>query len=148
MSLFSLLPRVLICVVLIANGLGLAQASTRMQLAHAGEGAHVADAMGGSMGCHSGSATNGHGGMPMDHSALGHPVIGHDAGEDTRDGDPGPADCCEGSACECECIQHLSAGFSAGVLPAAILVRAGPLMEGGSQHLAPRLAHLIRPPIG
>lgn len=142
MSLSSLLLRVLICVVLIANGIGLAQASTRMPLAHAGEGAHVAGGMHASTGCHSGMATTGHDGMPMDRAAQGHA-----AGKGTQDADPGPADCCEGTACACECIQHLSAGFGAGGLPAAILVRAGPLVDGGSRHLAPRLPHLIRPPI-
>lgn len=143
MGLSSLFLRVLICVVLIANGIGLAQASTRMPLAHAGEGAHAAGGTDAATGCHSGMATTGHDGMPMDRAAQGHA-----AGEAAHAADPGSADCCEGTVCECECIQHLSAGVSAGVLPVAILVRGDPLVDGGSQHLAPRLPHLIRPPIG
>lgn len=149
MSVPSLLLRVLMCVVLIASGIGLAQASTRMQLAHAGEAAHVAGDIGASRACHSRMAMASHAGAPVDHGAMGHPAPGQQLDEATGDeGQAGPADCCEGTTCQCACIQHLSAGFSADLLPVAAQLRSGPLADGTSQHIPPRLPHLLRPPIG
>lgn len=155
MSLSALLLRVLLCVSLIANGVGFAQASTRMQLAHASHRAHdVAGpgADGASVQCHPGMTMASHGGeaMPaMDHAAMGHGVSdANDASPATDQAPDEPADCCDGKTCQCACTQHASAGFIPEVSPGAMPAHSAIAMGGNSQHASPRLPHLIRPPIG
>ncbi len=155
MSLFSLLLRVLLCVSLIANGVGFAQASTRMQLAHAGHQAHRAQAeVASTVGeeCHPGMTMASHADTsmpPMDHAAMDHgdsdtgPLVAVSDG-----GSAEPADCCDGTTCQCACTQHASTAFIPAVAPGAALPDSILVMVGTSQHASPRLPHLIRPPIG
>lgn len=150
MSLFSLLLRVLLCVTLIANGVGFAQASTRMQLAHATHGAHAAQVEVASTPaeeCHPGMTMASHAGTPMpvmDHAAMGH----GDAGTGTLDSAADSADCCAGNTCQCACTQHASTAFIATVAAGATPAHSVLVVGGSSQHASPRLPHLIRPPIG
>lgn len=150
MSLPSLLLRLLLCVSLIANGIGFAQASTRMQLAHASHAGH--DPAGASTQCHPGMTMASHAdeAMPaMDHAAMGHgaPVAdGADADADQAADEP--ADCCDGKTCQCACTQHASAGFIPELAPGIAPAHSAVVMGGATQHASPRLPHLIRPPIG
>lgn len=155
MSLFSLLLRVLLCVSLIANGVGFAQASTRMQLAHAAHGPNapaLPDALRSAQNCHPGMTMASHSGdaMPaMDHAAMGHSVPMHDESASVADvGLQDAADCCNGNSCQCACVQYASAAFTAAISTGPVPVHAAVLLGGTSQHASPRLPHLIRPPIG
>lgn len=160
MSPFSLLLRVLLCVTLIANGIGFAQASTRMQLAHASHGTHgervqtraaapaqptLANA---GEECHPGMTMASHAGAEppvVDHAAMVH---GGNPGAESGAALADAMDCCDGKNCQCACTQHASAAFIAELSPGAPPVHTAALMGGTSQHASPRLPHLIRPPIG
>lgn len=155
MSLSALLLRVLLCVSLIANGVGFAQASTRMQLAHASHGAHHdagPGASGASLQCHPGMTMASHAGGSMpaaDHAAMGHGAPNADVADaDADQAAAEQADCCDGKTCQCACTQHASAGFIPEVSPRLTPAHSAVVMGGASQHASPRLPHLIRPPIG
>ncbi|MFZ5656218.1 MAG: CopL family metal-binding regulatory protein [Pseudomonadota bacterium] len=158
MTPFSLLLRVLLCVSLIANGIGFAGASTRMQLVHANHGAMSLSTQAAAAGCiHPATAralaadrspADGaavHAGHTGTDDAAGYAA---DLGSVTPDAPAGDMDCCDGSDCQCACAQHASVGFIADIPPGAISLRSPVVMRGASQHVSPRLSHLIRPPIG
>lgn len=155
MSLFPLLLRVLLCVSLIANGVGFAQASTRMQLAHAArspDASALADSQRSPQKCHPGTTMASHSvdEMPViDHTALGHAVPMHDGSASVADvALQDASDCCDGNSCQCACVQYASAAFIAPSSAAPASVQSAVLLGGISQHASPRLPHLIRPPIG
>lgn len=160
MSPFSLLLRLLLCVTLIANGIGVAQASTRMQLSHAAHGSHAqptaAPATAGAQPVLADAGEECHPGMTMaSHTGAEAPVIDHESvghASDPSAGETDPTvdgmDCCDGTNCQCACTQHASAAFIAELSPGAPPVHTAALMGGTSQYASPRLPHLIRPPIG
>lgn len=147
MRLFSLLLRLLLSVSLIANGVGFAQATVRMQLAHASHlTATLVAEPGGSTECHE-QATGGGDEMPngMSHAAMGNTDHGAQA---PAQGATDDTECCDASSCQCICAQHAFAAFAAGIPSGAMPVAGAAVLRGSPQHLAPRLPHLIRPPIG
>lgn len=146
MTLVSPLLRVLLCVILIANSIGFAHASTRMQLAHAAHPVSQtiveAPALAAGSDCHE-VAQAAMDSVVMSHAAMGH---GSDDGPDSASGID-DMDCCDGAACQCACAQHASAAFVSTISTAPMPVHAAVRLGGHSQHAQPRLPHLIRPPI-
>lgn len=159
MPVYSLLLRMLLCVVLVANGVGAVQAGVRMQTAHVVHGATTRAAVSSTVGradaCHSASAMTAdaeRGMPPMDHAGMGHdgvhPVSDSSDGPLPADGGTDePMDCCDGSRCQCACTQHASATFIEPVAGAPLASHVVVAVRGSSQHASPRLPHLIRPPI-
>lgn len=142
-----MLLRVLLSVSLIANGIGFAQASTRMQLAHASHStvSPAAEAPPPAE-CHEPpGAPSGKVGQAVPHTAVGHgnagaPSPDHASVEDME--------CCDGGNCQCVCTQQAFAAFALAIAPGTTPVHTAVLLEGTSQHASPWLPHLIRPPIG
>lgn len=155
MSLFSLLLRIVLCVSLIANGAGYAQASARMQFEHAAHAAAapvvvtpapVAVEDTSVPPCHRHAAKAA---APAPHA--GHAMAASDTASKTPPAapvgkKPGP-DCCKGKTCNCACAHAYCATMVAfATHPVAVgdvRVRALAI-----DHPQPRLPHLIRPPIG
>lgn len=139
MSLFSLLLRIVLCVGLIANGAGSAQAAARMQLAHAEHAVEAAlPAPVAEVPCHPGAES----------TATVKPSSSHHAGMTHGSDGLDARDCCEGNACRCACVQHAPVVFTPAVTPSVVQVHGPVVVTGASQHRSPALPHLIRPPIG
>ena len=148
MGFFSLLLRLFLCATLIANGIGFAQASARMQLAHASHGSHatlpVGDGGADGQECHPGMIPASHeANVAAGNGALPGALATHADAQHAE-----PMDCCDGMNCQCACAQHVSTGFMADVMASVVPVHPSVAMAGASQHASPRLPHLIRPPIG
>ncbi len=128
----------LLCVTLIANGVGVAYAGARMLAGHAHQaGAGPAASQPGVMaGCH------GHAGAADDHAAHhAHPST---PTAHTVDGD----DCCDdGSACACPCAQHAPVALTAAAATAPEQPRPAPSGFAPEAHRPPVLPDEIRPPI-
>ena len=139
MRIGPFLLRLLLCVSLVANGVGLAQAGARMQLAHAAATVQVDAPAAGPQamaGCHEAAAGDVAMSMPMaDSAAASDPV-------DTATG------CCDSDACGCTCTTPGETVFVTMQLAQAGRWPAHRSFDGGTRHRAPRLPHLIRPPIG
>lgn len=139
MSLFSLLLRIVLCVGLIANGAGSAQAAARMQLAHAEHAVEAAPpAKVAEIPCHPGAEP----------ATTVEPPGSHHAGMTHGSDGPDTRDCCQGNACRCACVQHAPVVFMPVVTPSVVQVHGPVVVAGASQHRPPALLHLIRPPIG
>lgn len=122
---FPLLLHLLLCLAILANGIASAQAGVRMLGAHAAPVA-VQTAAAAASSCHE----------TADAVAPDAPTA-HEHG-----------DCCRDGGCDCTCPVPL---FEALLVPAL----AGPAVATeatapavSARHPAPRLPHLIRPPIG
>jgi hypothetical protein len=157
-TLFSLLLRVVLCVSLIANGAGYAQASARMQFDHAAHAAPVVAAQAQTVAsadeadvppCHRNVAKTtpvasmhaGHEMAQADVSPAGKATPATPAGKK-----PGP-DCCKGKTCNCACAHAYCAtvvAFATSIVPE----HDARVPALAVDHPQPRLAHLIRPPIG
>lgn len=169
MNLLPLLLRVLLCMSLVANGAGFAQASTQMQLAHAAHSmpAEPAPLLMSSDCQETGShgvdrkSSNGHASMAHNAStaAFNHgvavapyalPAVLDGVMGDNDAGAPsaGNAPCCDGQTCQCVCMQHASVAYAPALTGLRTYVRSEIPVRGNSQHAAPLLPHLIRPPIG
>lgn len=138
MSLSSLLLRVLLSFVLVANGIGAAQAGARMQAGHHAE--HVAAAsaqVDGHAGCHAQVAD------PTRHaSAAVH------AGDAKRSSQAGVTDCCKAKACSCACSHSATSATLVTAFVSAPTLLGQPIPVAAASYPQPRLPHLIRPPIG
>lgn len=129
----SLLLRLLLCLALATNGVALAHVAVPV---HAVETAAEAGApMPAGGGCHG--------------SALEAPPAAAPSGDGiATDEAPAPTGCCDADSCRCPCAVPASlmpvSGVRSGPTPACIDATAA----GTPRHRPPRLAHLIRPPIG
>lgn len=145
MSLPSLLLRLLLCVSLVANGIGFSQASTRMKFTHDAHGAAQEVIPVASAACHDDPSASVAGENAVSHAGMGH---GPDSGAAGADDVAGGAECCDGSSCQCACPQQASAtaavALTSGPVPALATLQG----RGTSLRESPRLPHLIRPPIG
>lgn len=147
MNLLSLLLRVLLCVSLIANGAGAAQASMRMQGPHEAYATDRQAPTVAAASCHASGAimpASSHGERAL-HATPEPPYVGAEA---VPTGKSSTTGCCKGKGCTCVCPQHVPG--------AALTVRVDrlaprPQLPEGVMHAdyaPPRLPHLIRPPIG
>lgn len=136
MRLAPFLLRLLLCMSLVANGVGLAHAAAGMQVAHVAKAvaAAVDDRPVAEAGCH--EAVPAHAAMTHDNAPAANEPGSHDGA------------CCDGASCECLCTAQVplacATGLLAGIAPARAVAAAG----DASNHRPPRLAHEIRPPIG
>lgn len=129
----SLLLRLLLCLSLLANGVGAAHAATGMRLAHVAQAA-VAAADAGS--CHEAAPeASAPASMPLRDPPPAHAGVG--------DGD-----CCDGEACDCVCMAQASLALPGGFASVATTAHADVVVGDASGLPPPRLPHLIRPPIG
>lgn len=140
-----MLMHCLLLVCLLANGAGLAQASTRMQLAHA---THVSGAIAAAEHTRVAAAADCHAQAAMPsvvQSDAPHPgaVEGGEKHVDSQES----AGCCEGATCHCPCAQQASMAFGFALQFGVLLTRSPAPIEGAPQHVSPQLPHLIRPPI-
>lgn len=124
MRLFPVLLRLLLCVAILANGVASAQAGVRMALAHPAAQAHAEPA--------AASPCHHHG-----HVAETAPAPRHATG-----------DCCDGHRCDCPCMGTLMQAVAMPAVPQAIAHQPAPDAPAAIDLPTPRLAHLIRPPIG
>lgn len=157
MNVFSLLLRVLLCVSLVANGAGYAQASTRMQFEHAAHASNATPAQsspvmvedGDLPPCHRHAANA----SIADAAAAGH--AGHLVANAERaktpaaapgDTQPGP-DCCKGTSCDCACAHAYCPSIIA-LVPQVVPGQSDRVAVLSIDHPQPRLPQQIRPPIG
>jgi hypothetical protein len=138
---FALLLRLLLCACLIANGIGAAQASVRMAFAHADVPGDAPARSRADAPCHDlampdtprgphAAATGAAMSMPSDHA-------GH--------GQNAP---CEGKSGTCACVPPGTCDAApVAFLPALAAATPAPAPLSVAYH-QPRMAHLIRPPIG
>ncbi|TBR12794.1 MAG: hypothetical protein EPO46_03980 [Lysobacter sp.] len=147
MSLTSLLLRLLLCVSLIANGVGFAQASVRMQYGHPaqeGVGQVPTPAQSSAPPCHR-DATVQMPSMQAPHAMHAMDAAGSSASPASKQSHD---DCCKGKTCRCACVQQAPCTFVSLLLPGAVLLPASQSAARVTLHTQPRLPHLIRPPIG
>lgn len=138
MSLSSLLLRVLLSFVLIANGIGAAQAGARMQAGHHAE--HVAAA---------GAQVDGHAGCNAQVAdATNHASAAVHAGDAKRLAQAGLTDCCKAKACSYACSHSATCATLVTALVSAPSPLRQPIPVAAASYPQPRLPHLIRPPIG
>lgn len=138
MSAGSLLLRVLLCLVLVSNGITAAVASVHMAAGHAMPAAAAqAASPSPSTPCHEGGDAGGH--------DTATPVADTPS---AADGEPAPPDCCEAQACQCTCVQSVHATVLAWTISSGLPDRARHGRPFASAHAEPALPHLIRPPIG
>ena len=146
MNVPSFVFRLLLCISLIANGVGNAQSSARMALAHAGHAvaSRVDTAAAAAASekdvppCHRHRVAR----TPSDVDALAAQALPVAPSADP-DGEP----CCKGKACHCTCTPATFAATPA--LIAAPRAHAEPEVPRlAVDYPQPRLPHLIRPPIG
>lgn len=135
MPAVSVLLRLLLCLVLVANGLGVAQVATGMRLAHLAQAAAVVTGAG-QGDCHEASPE-----VPEAASTKAHGALSAHA-------DAGDADCCEDGACLCICMVPASLAVAVGLASAVAPADADAASGDVRHHVPPRLPHLIRPPIG
>lgn len=123
----AIVLRLLLCLVLVANGTTAAFANVRMAMMDSAAATQQDDAPP----CHD---------MQADDAAT----IEHDAPSI-----PGSHEDCCGSACLCDCVAHATAFFLA-VDALALTTRAAapPVSAPQESRAAPALPHPIRPPIG
>lgn len=126
----SFLLRLLLCLVLAVNGMGLAQAGLH---AEAPQAAAVARDVAPPGGCHEDAEPQASPDAPMSGT---HPA-----------GDTG---CCDGAGdgCRCLCMAQTPLVFVVATVPAAMRVPDRVVSAASTWHRPPRLPHLIRPPIG
>lgn len=134
MSLATLLMRCLLCVALVLNSAGAAAASVRML-----------DMGSGSQG------TSEKGGNAHDLDCAGHAddhagfwqESGSSSAHDTQ---PDP-DCCKSASCTCACVHGCATAIATQTGTPVIIIHAGVMPTPMTEHPAPALPHLIRPPI-
>lgn len=137
--------RLLLCVSLVANGIGLAQASMRMELAHAAHAAEQPVLVVASSVCHGDATAGVSNDVAIAHAAMGHGDSAELAGADALMDGP---ECCDGTGCQCACPQQASATTAAALVLGSLPALPALGEAGRSQRATPRLPHLIRPPIG
>lgn len=130
--LLPLLMRLLLCLALVANGIAGAQASVRMAYAHATPARMIAavDDTSDVPPCHR-------------HHETAPVAAAHDEAPM-----PGHGDCCKDGRCDCPCAPSLLQAALAMRLPVRPGTASVQISPPTSAHRAPRLPHLIRPPIG
>ena len=159
MTLFSLLLRVVLCVSLIANGAGYAQASARMQFEHAAHAASVAPVQtapapvaveeAGVPPCH----RHGVKAQAVSAPPSAHPGHALATAAETKPtpstpmGKKSGADCCKGKTCNCACA-HAFCAATIAFVTSIVPEHDGRVPALAVDHPQPRLPHLIRPPIG
>lgn len=144
MRLFPLLLRVLVCLSLVANGIGFAQAAARMPWMHAADAAHTqmrTVAPGAMSGCHEP-------GEPLAEPAYVAHGVAHSQAPDVPPGHGDGLGCCEGDSCQCSCTPPAPVAFVAAFAAAALPAGAEPGREAATGRPDARPSHLIRPPIG
>ena len=122
---FPLLLRLLLCLAILANGIASAQAGVRMLGAHAAPVAVQAAAEAASS-CHE----------TADAVAPDAPSA-HERG-----------DCCRDGGCDCTCPVPLFEALLVPVLAGPPVATQATAPRAPARRAAPRLPHLIRPPIG
>lgn len=143
----SLALRLLLCVCLIANGAGVAQASARMAV---GQGRALPATMPMAVVSAEEAPCHAHARAAMaDMSHAGETnVVEHRSATGKHSPGTGHSDCCKGKGCDCACAPQASCDTpQATMLHAVALIAPHP----ASVHILfaqPRLPHLIRPPIG
>ncbi|MEJ7746955.1 MAG: CopL family metal-binding regulatory protein [Luteimonas sp.] len=137
--------RLLLALVLLANGIGSAFAATRMQVE--GFGARAAAVAMAQSDASTGAAhCDEHAGMDavvMDASAMSSHAPG-----DAQDSDSDSGDCCASGFCLCACVQLVLAGIENLHMLESAVTRDTTAQVLSIGHAAPALPHLIRPPIG
>ena len=142
--MFSLLLRVILCISLVGNGVGAAQASARMAFEHA---AHVQQA---------GSAEpvaaedslppcHHHAGAKA-HAMHDERVAAHQHAAPS--GKTAPPECCKGKQCTCACAHASCPAVTTAAAAFVPQTTARVVAVVAVDHPQPRLPHLIRPPIG
>jgi hypothetical protein len=138
-----LLLRILLCLVLAANGAVVAHASSGTRVA--GDG-------------HTGAAASGHDlGLACDHT--GTPAARATHADDhapsphpksRAHGPTSPTGCCDGLACACACVGMAQVPGHAYANAATVVARSAPTraLSPRIDYVPPRLPPLIRPPIG
>jgi hypothetical protein len=123
MSLPSILLRLVLCVALVANGIGTAVAGMRMHAGAAQVQAQAAEP------CHATSLP-----APVAKAATTH---AHEHA----------GDCCHAGACTCQCLQQAHLAFAAGLALLPQSRHDAVVHVSTATREPPRLPHLIRPPI-
>lgn len=124
----AILLRLLLCLVLVANGTTAAFANARMAMTM-GDAA-PATQQDAAPPCHDMQADDG---AAMDHDAP--------STSDSHE------DCC-GSACLCDCVAHATAFLAIDALALTAQPAAPPVSAPQESRASPALPHPIRPPIG
>jgi hypothetical protein len=145
-SLLSRLLRVVLCLALVANGVGTAAASSRMAFEHETRAAAASQA---AAPCHGhahahGSAETAAASTPHAHGGVHAHEVAAAISASTQDA----PDCCKGKSCTCACVQYASVAFSIDVVSQAFAPAAPQPARLAVDYPQPRLPHLIRPPIG
>lgn len=138
MPILSVLLRLLLCLGLVANGAGFAQASTHMQL---GQGAMVEVPVTAADAGRDGAARGCHDAPPSAQLAT-------EAAGSAQATDTGRMDCCDGDACPCSCTFQAPVAHATAAVPQGAALRFEAAFHDPARHRPPRLPHLIRPPIG
>ena len=138
--LLPVLLRLLLCVTLIANGVGVAFASARMSAAHAHDGVAASAQPHAMAGCHEQADA-------ADDSAACHRHPSATAHDGMAGGPGGDACCDDGSACACPCAQHAPVALTAAAATAPEQPRPAPGGFAPEAHRPPVLPDEIRPPI-
>ena len=127
--------RLLLCLMLVLNGMGYAVAGTQMNMTHVAMAVAAYEA-----------ANN----PPCHEAAPVEPVAGmahsHDA-QMADASDPGVPSCCQSSQCNCDCLQHATAAMSVVAVPADAPAGADIAQPRVVNRIAPPLPNLLRPPI-
>ena len=150
-----LLLRLLLCVVLVLNGIGTASASARMAWVHlqAGVDAHALVEQAGApvaTAADTGEVEPCHG-HDVDAVAAADPSPTTAPGTETmpRAGHPpGAGNCCDTGHCTCACMFPTQAVVFIWAAPPATVDHAPGSGALSHAHATPALPHLIRPPIG
>ena len=131
--LTSLLLRLLLCLAIVVNGIGGAQATARMAVMHMPAVTTM---------------TNEARGMPPCHHPATHAAATASTGTHARASTAGHDDCCKDGRCDCPCAPSLPQLAAALQVPVVIAAATRDVAVPLPQHATPRLPHLIRPPIG
>lgn len=128
MSWSPLLPRLLLAICLILNGIGSSTASLRMQLGHG-----VLDTVAG---------------LPMAETApMQAPSVEHGVGTSDHCADQSPADCCDPGQCDGVCLQGAAAVAVREVVATLPGIATQLTDRPAPAHADPALTDPVRPPI-
>lgn len=137
MSASAVLLRLLLCLVLVLDGIGSAGASARMAVAATGHPAAAAEPERCPSHPHAPEAADPHAG----HHAPS------PAAASAKCADHANSHCCDSAACGCACAQTGSTAMFAAAPLALAFLPAAPLPSASAGRAAPVLAPSIRPPI-
>lgn len=148
-NVLSLLLRILLCMSLVANGVGAARASARMTFEHAAHMGRAAAESTARMSAavapeRSAAACHGTSVRASAPAGTATAAVHASAGKAVAAGEQ---DCCKKKGCVCECVHASSATFvSYSVTPLHVAGDRAPVRV--DERPQPRLPHRIRPPIG